>query len=137
MGMQVRRILSFKMDTKNLFNTFNTFAFCGVYLKPKLPGFALTLAWTANTIPRPPAKRAASIAIVNAIGNCGNMYVHSSDSSSTSRLIKKDVLTKKKNRIGTFVWRAEWGPSYHNSMYIGLACLVFSSFLAFGTSSPL
>ena len=89
MGMQVRRVLSFKIDTKNLFNTFNTFAFCGVYLKPKLPGFALTLAWTANTIPRPPAKRAASIAIVNAIGNCGNMYVYPPDPLSSSRLTKR------------------------------------------------
>lgn len=38
-----------------------------------LPGFALTLVWTSNAIPRPPAKRSAAIGIVNGFGNLGNL----------------------------------------------------------------
>lgn len=36
-------------------------------------GFALTLVWVSNAIPRPPTKRAVAIGIVNGIGNIGNM----------------------------------------------------------------
>ncbi|KAJ8079920.1 hypothetical protein PM082_016745 [Marasmius tenuissimus] len=68
-------------------------------------GYAITLAWVSNTIPRPPAKRAAAIAIVNGCGNLGNL-------------------------IGSFAWKAEWGPKYHQSMFICLCSLVLSSILA-------
>lgn len=40
-------------------------------------GFALTLVWTANAIPRPPAKRSAAIGIVNGFGNLGNLCARS------------------------------------------------------------
>lgn len=36
-------------------------------------GNALTLVWVSNAIPRPPAKRAAAISVVNGIGNLGNL----------------------------------------------------------------
>jgi len=36
-------------------------------------GFAMTLVWVSNSIPRPPSKRAASIGIVNGFGNIGNL----------------------------------------------------------------
>ena len=36
-------------------------------------------------------------------------------------------------RIGSFVWKASWGPSYHNSMIIATVALVVASLLAFGT----
>ncbi|ELU38587.1 tartrate transporter [Rhizoctonia solani AG-1 IA] len=59
-----------------------------------------------NAIPRPPAKRAAAIGIVNGFGNIGNL-------------------------IGSFAWKAQWSPKYHQSMIIGIATLAFSSALAF------
>ncbi|KAJ8518425.1 hypothetical protein ONZ45_g4493 [Pleurotus djamor] len=68
-------------------------------------GFAMTLVWTSNAIPRPPAKRAAAIGIVNGFGNIGNL-------------------------IGSYTWKAAWGPKYHQSMVISLASLVFSSLLS-------
>ena len=40
-----------------------------------LLGFALTLVWVSNAIPRPPAKRSAAMAIVNGFGNIGSLYV--------------------------------------------------------------
>ncbi|KAG8743553.1 hypothetical protein FRC10_011793 [Ceratobasidium sp. 414] len=69
-------------------------------------GFALTLVWVSNAIPRPPAKRAAAIGIVNGFGNIGNL-------------------------IGSFAWRAQWSPRYHQSMIIGIASLALCSSLAF------
>ncbi|KAF5365420.1 hypothetical protein D9758_010831 [Tetrapyrgos nigripes] len=68
-------------------------------------GFALTLVWVSNTITRPPAKRAAAIALVNGIGNLGAL-------------------------MGSFTWKAEWGPEYHQSMVISLAAFVFSTVIA-------
>ncbi|KAG8720690.1 hypothetical protein FRC11_003110 [Ceratobasidium sp. 423] len=69
-------------------------------------GFALTLVWVSNAIPRPPAKRAAAIGIINGFGNIGNL-------------------------IGSFTWKAQWSPKYHQSMIIGIATLAFSTVLAF------
>ncbi|KAI0057886.1 MFS general substrate transporter [Artomyces pyxidatus] len=68
-------------------------------------GFALTLVWVSNAIPRPPAKRAAAIAIVNGFGNLGNL-------------------------MGSFIWKAQWGPEYHQSMYIGIGAMALSCILA-------
>ncbi|KAI0036163.1 MFS general substrate transporter [Vararia minispora EC-137] len=68
-------------------------------------GFALTLVWVSNAVPRPPAKRAAAIGIVNGFGNIGNL-------------------------IGSFTWKAQWGPDYHPSMWISLSSLLLSSALA-------
>ncbi|KAI0090771.1 MFS general substrate transporter [Irpex rosettiformis] len=70
-------------------------------------GFALTLVWVSNAVPRPPAKRSVSMGIVNGFGNIGNM-------------------------IGSSIWKASWGPSYHNSMIIATVALLVSSVLAFG-----
>lgn len=69
-------------------------------------GFALTLVWVSNAIPRPPTKRAVAMGIVNGFGNIGNL-------------------------VGSFAWKAQWGPAYHQSMFIGIAALAFSSSLAF------
>ncbi|THU92751.1 MFS general substrate transporter [Dendrothele bispora CBS 962.96] len=50
-------------------------------------GFAMTLVWVSNAIPRPPA-------------------------------------------MGSFVWKAEWGPEYHQSMIVSLLALALASVLA-------
>ncbi|KAK0192570.1 major facilitator superfamily domain-containing protein [Armillaria mellea] len=68
-------------------------------------GFAMTLVWVSNVVVRPPAKRAAAIAIVNGIGNLGTL-------------------------MGSYTWKADWGPAYHQSMAISLAALVFSTLLS-------
>ncbi|KAF7348198.1 Tartrate transporter [Mycena sanguinolenta] len=70
-------------------------------------GFSMTAVWVSNVIPRPPAKRAAAIGVVNGIGNLGNL-------------------------MGSYTWKAAWGPDYHQSMLISLCSLVLSSTLAFG-----
>ncbi|KAF9063718.1 major facilitator superfamily domain-containing protein [Rhodocollybia butyracea] len=67
--------------------------------------FSMTLVWVSNTFPRPPAKRAAIIAIVNGIGNLGNL-------------------------MGSYTWKSEWGPAYHQSMIISFVSLVFATVLA-------
>jgi len=68
-------------------------------------GFALTLTWVSNAIPRPPAKRSVAMGLVNGFGNLGNL-------------------------IGSFIWEAQWGPEYHPSMIIAIAGLAFAFFLA-------
>lgn len=37
-------------------------------------------------------------------------------------------------RIGSYTWKASWGPQYHPSMAISLAALVISSLLSLGKS---
>lgn len=37
-------------------------------------GFTTGLAWISNTLPRPPAKRAAAVAFINAVGNSTSIY---------------------------------------------------------------
>ncbi|KAH9834215.1 MFS general substrate transporter [Rhodofomes roseus] len=68
-------------------------------------GFALTAVWVSNAIPRPPAKRSAAIGLVNGFGNIGNL-------------------------IGSFTWEAQWGPQYHQSMYIGIAAMGLATVLS-------
>ncbi|KAJ7834292.1 major facilitator superfamily domain-containing protein [Mycena leptocephala] len=63
---------------------------------------AILLPWVANAVPRPPAKRAAAIAIVNGISNLGGC-------------------------IGSYIWKLEWGPGYHKSMIISLGAIAFST----------
>jgi len=68
--------------------------------------FPLWIVWVANTIQRPPAKRAAAIGLTNGFGSIGFL-------------------------AGSFVWKAEWGPTYHKSMLIGLSSLVLFIAIAF------
>lgn len=56
------------------------------------------LAWIPNTIPRPRAKRAAAIAIINACGNIGSIP-------------------------GAYIWPAKYGPFYRTSFGASLAIL--------------
>jgi hypothetical protein len=37
-------------------------------------GYVVTLAWISNTLPRPPAKRAAALAFINAVSNATSIY---------------------------------------------------------------
>ncbi|KAH8685760.1 major facilitator superfamily domain-containing protein [Tricladium varicosporioides] len=37
-------------------------------------GYVVALAWISNSLPRPPAKRAAALAFINAISNCSSIY---------------------------------------------------------------
>ncbi|KAF8548637.1 MFS general substrate transporter, partial [Imleria badia] len=69
-------------------------------------GAALFLNWVSNTIPRPPAKRSVAMGLVNGIGNLGSV-------------------------MGSCIWKAEWGPEYHQSMAIALCAFVLASSLGF------
>ncbi|KAF2087126.1 retrograde regulation protein 2 [Saccharata proteae CBS 121410] len=37
-------------------------------------GYVVVLTWISNSIPRPPAKRAAALAAINAVSNCSSIY---------------------------------------------------------------
>jgi hypothetical protein len=64
------------------------------------------LAWVSNTIPRPRAKRAVAIAIVNACGNIGSIP-------------------------GAYIWPKNHGPYYRISFGASLAILCFAILAAF------
>ncbi|KAJ7503277.1 major facilitator superfamily domain-containing protein [Mycena galericulata] len=68
-------------------------------------GCAMTLVWASNSIPRPPAKRAAAIGIANGIGDLGTL-------------------------VGSYAWKNKWGPAYHPSFEISLTALVVSTIFA-------
>ncbi|KAH8892306.1 putative MFS transporter [Thozetella sp. PMI_491] len=38
------------------------------------PGFVVALGWISNTVTRPPAKRAAALALITAVGNSSSIY---------------------------------------------------------------
>lgn len=63
------------------------------------------LAWISNTITRPRAKRAAAIAIVNAMGNIGSIP-------------------------GSYIWPSKYGPLYVQSFGAEIAILGFASLSA-------
>lgn len=63
------------------------------------------LAWISNTITRPRAKKAAAIAIVNAMGNIGSIP-------------------------GSYIWPSKYGPLYVNSFGAEIAILGFASMSA-------
>jgi predicted permease len=64
------------------------------------------LAWISSTIARPPAKRAAAIGIVNAMGNIGSIP-------------------------GSYIFPSKYGPYYVKSFGAVLAVLSMACILAF------
>ncbi|EJT97515.1 MFS general substrate transporter [Dacryopinax primogenitus] len=59
-------------------------------------GYIVCFAWLSNTLPRPPAKRAVSLAFINAFSQLGNV-------------------------AGSYVFPSNWGPTYDYSFAICLA----------------
>ncbi len=56
-------------------------------------GYVVALAWISNTIPRPPAKRAAALAFINAVSNCSSIYA-------------------------SYLYPTNWGPQYTNAFIV-------------------
>lgn len=67
-------------------------------------GYVVALAWISNTLPRPPAKRAAALAFINAISNTSSIYA-------------------------SYMYKTEFGPRYVIAMSINCV-MVFMAFLA-------
>ena len=53
-------------------------------------------AWISSTFPRPPSKRAVAIALINSVGQLGNI-------------------------AGSYMWSTTWGPTYRYSYGICIA----------------
>ncbi|KAG6919397.1 hypothetical protein DXG01_006280 [Tephrocybe rancida] len=70
-------------------------------------GFVVLYAWTSNTFPRPPSKRAVALALINAFSQLGNI-------------------------AGSYVWPKTWGPTYRNSYAICISCSGFAILLLWG-----
>ncbi|KAG2350980.1 MFS general substrate transporter [Suillus weaverae] len=65
-------------------------------------GYSVILGWINNTFAREPAKRAVAIALVNTLGQTGNI-------------------------IGSYVWLSSWGPTYRYSYAVCTAALGVST----------
>lgn len=69
---------------------------CSFLMAQSNAGFIIFLTWISDSIARPPSKRAASIALINAFSQLGNI-------------------------AGSYVWPTSWGPTYRNSYSICIA----------------
>ncbi|KZO91348.1 sugar transporter [Calocera viscosa TUFC12733] len=69
-------------------------------------GYIVCFAWLSNTLPRPPAKRAVSLALINAFSQLGNV-------------------------AGSYVFPSNWGPTYRFSFAICLAMFGLSIVMVF------
>ncbi|KAG1793937.1 major facilitator superfamily domain-containing protein [Suillus plorans] len=65
-------------------------------------GYLVLLGWISNTFAREPAKRAVAIALMNTLGQTGNV-------------------------IGSYAWSSNWGPTYRYSYAICIATLGVST----------
>lgn len=70
-------------------------------------GGILLLGWVSTSIPRPPVKRAAAIAIVNGFGNIGQIPA-------------------------SYLWPTKWAPKYWQSFTTELCLLAFSLAIGLG-----
>ncbi|KAG1779541.1 major facilitator superfamily domain-containing protein [Suillus placidus] len=71
-------------------------------MAPVVSGYLVLLGWINNTFAREPAKRAVAIAMMNSLGQIGNI-------------------------IGSYVWPSSWGPTYRYSYAVCIATLVVST----------
>jgi hypothetical protein len=67
-------------------------------------GYVVALAWISNSLPRPPAKRAAALAFINAISNCSSIYA-------------------------SYMYDNSMGPKYTIAMVVN-CCMAFMAILA-------
>ncbi|KAG1757006.1 major facilitator superfamily domain-containing protein [Suillus lakei] len=67
-----------------------------------LAGSLVLWGWISNTFIREPAKRAVAIALINALGQIGNV-------------------------VGSYVWPSNWGPTYRYSYVVCFAALMVST----------
>lgn len=59
-------------------------------------GYVVALAWISNSLPRPPAKRAAALAFINAISNTSSIYasyMYSASAGESFALCSRTSLT--------------------------------------------
>ncbi|KAI9774745.1 MAG: hypothetical protein M1835_005984 [Candelina submexicana] len=63
-------------------------------------GYVVGLAWISNTIPRPPAKRAAALAAINAVSNTSSIYAsYMYPPSDGPRYVLRVILRKLNRRL--------------------------------------
>src|ERR1700733_9723526 len=55
-------------------------------------GFVVALAWISNSLPRPPAKRAAALGFINAVSNTSSIYASYMYSTGDGNIIVLSLL---------------------------------------------
>lgn len=81
----------------------------------------MLLVWTSNAIPPTTSETVCS--------NGPRQRLWQPRKSVCSLLSACRRVLMSLCRIGSYAWKAEWGPNYHQSMFIGLASLALSTVL--------
>jgi hypothetical protein len=81
-------------------------------------GYMVLWGWINNTFAGEPAKRAVAVALINGLGNTGNII------GSLVTLISLSLLSHTPRR---YVWQSSWGPTYRYSYIVCLAMLGLST----------
>lgn len=92
-GLQRHVLFTSHQTSRLIFNTF--------------PGGIILLGWVSTSVPRPPVKRAAAIAIVNGFANIGQIPA-------------------------SYLWPSKWAPKYWRSFTTELCLLAFSLAIGLG-----
>jgi hypothetical protein len=86
-------------------------------------GYLVLLGWINNTFAREPAKRAVAIALMNSLGQIGNVI----GSSVTFGIDILFSLTIHVCTLCRYVWPSNWGPTYRYSYVICIVALGVST----------
>ena len=81
-------------------------------------GLICLLAWASGSISHPPGKRAVALALINCVGQFGNI-LGSYVSSFTF-----NVLSNRLTVSFRYLWPSSWGPTYNRSYSI---CILMSA----------
>lgn len=79
---------------------------CRFLMAQSYSGLFTFYAWLSDSVSRPPSRRAASLAFINAFSQLGNI-------------------------AGSYIWPAAWAPSYRYSYMICISCSAVSIILCF------
>jgi hypothetical protein len=83
-------------------------------------GFICLLAWASGSVSHPPEKRAVALALINCVGQFGN--ISGSYVSSCTINVSSNRLTV--SFIFRYFWPLSWGPTYNKSYSI---CILTSA----------
>lgn len=84
------------------------------------------MAWISNTLPRPPAKRAAALAFINAVSNSSSIYASYSKHPHSLSLIATTLVGRKLTGFHRPVYPKSAAPGYIIAMSVNCA----TSFMA-------
>jgi len=98
-------------------------------------GYVVALAWISNTLPRPPAKRAAALAWINAVSNTSSIYASYSMSLPWfTQIMNKCSLTISSHSV--HLWKPPLCRSHERQLRHGIHSYLHGYSPAFHPCTP-